>query len=124
MRLWKVVSTGQKTQRREDEVNFTNATGSFQLLAHRNSVVERRAAQRKRVLQRSAISSPKPLVSNARCMYVEKQHAKNYQMNRWEKSPAELTWVRQTFCTHQPEWILAQYSYRALNRVFTMAFNQ
>lgn len=67
----------ENTERRDDEVNSSNATASFQLVAHRNSVVARRVAQRTRVLQRSAISSPKPLVNNARCMCVEKQHAKN-----------------------------------------------
>lgn len=34
----------ENTERREDEVNSTNGTASFQLVAHRNSVVARRVA--------------------------------------------------------------------------------
>lgn len=32
----------ENTERREDEVNSTNGTASFQLVAHRNSVAARR----------------------------------------------------------------------------------
>ena len=66
-------------------MNFTNATTSFQLAAHGNSVVERRVAQSKRELQRPAVSSPKPLISDAQCTCVQKQHAKNYKSTGGEK---------------------------------------